>query len=338
MNFSDKRPWWVEFAFLYAGLGLFFGYYATIYFRRYPVSVVQSAAIYICLMMLFGLCLAPAFPELRFRLREHVHGRQGAAYCILLFLVPYLLYCLGTGSLHWPALTKVFGLAALPFGLFAVAPVRKSGRLNWQDVVVLLWLLSSVLFGQIAGIWNVPANLDFMARLFLLGVGSWSFLIMRRIEGTGYDFHHEFRFSASVGVLLVSFTGFAAIAIPLGFGLGFIAWNPQWRGAPALLFDFATIFLFVALLEELFFRGLLQNLLTGSLRSKYVAQGVTAVVFGLSHIRHAPFPNWRYVILATVAGWFYGSAYRNSGSLIVSSTVHALVDTLWRTWFTLPRP
>jgi uncharacterized protein len=334
MNVSDRRPWWVGFAFLYAALGLFFGYYATIYFRRYPVSVVQSAAIYICLMMLFGLCLVPGFPALRSRLREHVQGLQGAAYCILLFLLPYLLYCLGTGSFRWPALAKVFGLAALPFGLFAAAPVRRSERLNWQDVVVLLWLLSAVLFGQIAGIWNVPTNLDFMARLFLLGVGSWSFLIRRRIEGSGY----EFRFpSASIGVLLVSFAGFAAIAIPLGFGLGFIGWYPQWRGVWALLFDFATIFLFVALLEELFFRGLLQNLLTGSLRSKYVAQGAAAVVFGLSHIRHAPFPNWRYVILATVAGWFYGQAYRNSGSVIVSSTVHALVDTLWRTWFTLPR-
>jgi uncharacterized protein len=334
MNVSNKRPWWVGFAFLYAGLGLFFGYYATIFFRRYPVGVAQSAIIYICLMMLFGLCLAPGFPELRSRLREHVQGLQGAAYCILLFLLPYLLYCLGTGSLRWPALAKLFGLSALPFGLFAAAPVRKSGRLNWQDVVVLLWLLLPVLFGQMAGIWNVPTNLDFMARLFLLGVGSWSFLIIRRIEGTGY----EFRFSpANIGTLFVSFASFAAIAIPLGFGLGFIAWNPQWRGVWALLFDFATIFLFVALLEELFFRGLLQNLLAGSLRSAYVAQGVAAVVFGMSHIRHAPFPNWRYVILATVAGWFYGSAYRKSGSLIVSSAVHALVDTLWRTWFTLPR-
>lgn len=334
MNVSDKRPWWVGFAFLYAALGLFFGYYATIYFRRYPVDIVQSAAIYICLMMLFGLCLVPGFPELRSRLRERVQGLKGAAYCILLFLLPYLLYCLGTGSLRWPALAKIFGLAALPCGLFAAAPVRKSDRLNWQDVVVLLWLLSAVLFGQIAGLWNVPTNLDFMARLFLLGVGSWSFLIVRRIERTGY----EFRFpAASVGVLLVCFAGFAAIAIPLGYGLGFIAWNPQWRGVWALLFDFATIFLFVALLEELFFRGLLQNLLTGSLRSAYVAQGVAAVIFGLSHIRHAPFPNWRYVILATVAGWFYGLAYRKSGSLIVSATVHALVDTLWRTWFTLPR-
>jgi len=38
-------------------------------------------------------------------------------------------------------------------------------------------------------------------------------------------------------------------------------------GARAFAFDYLTIFLFIAMAEELFFRGLLQNLLEGSLRS-----------------------------------------------------------------------
>ena len=58
--------------------------------------------------------------------------------------------------------------------------------------------------------------------------------------------------------------------------------------------------------------------------------------FGLSHIQHAPAPNWRYVALATVAGWFYGLAYRRHRSLMASAGTHAPVDTLWRTFFTLP--
>lgn len=333
MNRTDQRPWWVQFAFLYAALGCFFGWYAPIYFRRYQVGGARSAAIYACLMMLLALSLAPGFPPLRSLLRERVNGLQGAAYGLLFFLVPYLIYCAGTGDFRWPALAKLFGLSALPFALFAAFRARSPGRMNWQDVVVLLWLILPVLFGKIAGIWNAPVNLDFMARLFLLGVGSWSFLIWRRVEGSGYEFRCSL---ANVWDLGVSFAGFAAISLPLGIGLGFIAWNPQWRGARALLFDYATIFLFVALLEELFFRGILQNLLEGSLHSRYAAQAVAAVIFGLSHIRHAAFPNWRYVTLATVAGWFYGSAYRPHRSLMASAATHALVDTLWRTWFTLP--
>jgi membrane protease YdiL (CAAX protease family) len=61
---------------------------------------------------------------------------------------------------------------------------------------------------------------------------------------------------------------------------------------------------------------------------------VASCVFGLFHIRHAPFPNWRYVVLASVAGWFYGSAYRRSGTIFGSALVHAMVDTVWRTFFT----
>jgi hypothetical protein len=335
MNRTDARHGWIHFASLYAALGLFFGWYAGLYFRRYPVGGAQRAALYVCLMLLLALALAPGFPDLRSRLRERVHGLSGAACCVLFFLLPYLLYSAGTGDFRWPALAKLLALSALPFGLFAAAPVRGPDRMNWQDALVLVWLLAPVMFGQIGGIWNVPVNLDFMARLFLIGAGAWSFLIWRKVEGSGY----EFRFSPAIARdVLVSFAAYGAIALPLGFGLRFIAWHPQWHDVASFLSDYVTIFLFIALVEELFFRGLLQNLLEGLLHSRYGAQAVAAAIFGFSHIRHAPFPNWRYVALATVAGWFYGSAYRSHRSLMASAAVHALVDTLWRTWLTLPRP
>ena len=42
---------------------------------------------------------------------------------------------------------------------------------------------------------------------------------------------------------------------------------------------------------------------------------------------------YSYVALASLAGWFYGAAFRSGGNLIASSLTHALVDTAWRTWF-----
>ena len=185
MNRTDPHPWWIRFASLYAALGLFFGWYATLYFRRYPVGGAQRAALYVCLMLLLALAVAPGFPALRSRLRERVHGLPGAAGCVLLFLLPYFLYCASTGDFRWPALATLFGLSALPFGLSAAAPVRRPERMNWQDALVLLWLMVPVMFGQIGGIWNVPANLDFMAQLFLIGVGAWSFLIWRDVGRIG---------------------------------------------------------------------------------------------------------------------------------------------------------
>jgi uncharacterized protein len=333
MSRTDQRGWQRPFALLYAALAFFFAAYSTNYLRRFPIGAASKASLYLCLMLLLALALAPGFPPLRSMLRERLPGFRGAALGTSLFLLPYLVYCAGTGDFRWPAFGKLCALSVLPFGIFAAAPLRRAERLHWRDGAALLWLLLPVVFGQIGGIWNVPENLDFMVRLFLLGVGAWSFLVLRGLEGSGY----EFRWSAAIARdSLVSLAGFTAIALPLGFWLGFIGWNPRFRSAGDLLADYATIFLFIAILEELFFRGILQTLLEGSLRSRYLAQGVAAAIFGLSHIRHAPVPNWRYVLLATVAGWFYGAAFRSHRSLMASSALHALVDTVWRTWLTAP--
>jgi hypothetical protein len=328
------RKQWAGFALVYFALSLFFAAYAAVELKRHPVGPVQVCAIYVCLLMLLALYLAPGFSFSRAWLIERLHGVRAARVYLALFLTPYLVYGAGTGDFREMAFAKLAAIAAPPFLLFAVSPVRRPRQVNWQDALVLLWLVTPVFAGQIGGIWNVPVNLDFMARLFLVGVGSWSFLIFRQIEDSGYDF----RFSRET--LFDAFRnlgGFTAIGLPLGFLLRFIAWHPQWRGTPQFVADFLGLFLFVALAEELFFRGLLQNLLEGSFRSRYGAQAVTAILFGLSHIRHAPFPNWRYVALATIAGWFYGEAYRKHRSLMASATTHTLVDTLWRTFLTLPK-
>lgn len=334
LRVGETRRQWMCLAAVYGAVALFFAFSARMELRRYPVEALPAAAIYGCLLLLFALFLAPGFAVSRNWLAARFHGPAGAAIAAAVFLLPYLLYAAGTGDFRWPAFAKLLIFAAAPFLLFTVLPVRVPQRLNWQDLIVLAWLALPVFTGATRGIWNVPLNLDFMARVFLVAVGAWSFLVWRGVAGAGY----EFTFSgATLRDSLTNLAAYTAIGLPLGLALRFIAWNPHWRGFWAFLFDFVTIFVFIAIAEELYFRGLLQNLLEGTLHSRYVAQAIASTLFGLSHIRHAPFPNWRYVILATVAGWFYGSAYRRRGSLMASAMTHALVDTIWRTWLTFPR-
>ena len=61
---------------------------------------------------------------------------------------------------------------------------------------------------------------------------------------------------------------------------------------------------------------------------------MTSILFGLSHFnkRSAHF-NWRYVILATLAGIFYGRAWREHRRVPASSITHASVDAIWSLWF-----
>ena len=316
------------FAILWAALAAFFGWYARVEIGRYPVGRTAAWSIYACFVLLAGLYLAPGFVGVRARLK-----RWHAGPIFAVFLAPYLVYAFGAHDFRWIALAKLAALASVPLGVFALAPVREPKRMNWQDGVALLWLYIPVQFHWTSGIWTVPVNLDFMARLFVVGVGAWAFVVVRGIEDAGYDFVLS---GAILRDAAVSFLAFSAIGIPLGFAMQFLAWNPRWRGAPQFAADYVTLFLFVAIAEELFFRGLLQNLLEGSIERRNLAQAMVSIAFGFSHIAHAPAPNWRYVLLATLAGWFYGMAYRKHRSLMASAGCHALVDTLWRTFLTAP--
>ena len=56
----------------------------------------------------------------------------------------------------------------------------------------------------------------------------------------------------------------------------------------------------------------------------------TACVFGLSHFnKRTTFFNWRYVLLAAIAGIFYGRAWRGDRRVGASAITHATVDTVW---------
>jgi membrane protease YdiL (CAAX protease family) len=58
-----------------------------------------------------------------------------------------------------------------------------------------------------------------------------------------------------------------------------------------------------------------------------------ARVFGLSHFnKRAAHFNWRYVLLASIAGIFYGRAWRQDRRVAASAITHASVDTVWSIW------
>ncbi len=306
------------FAAIAALAALFFGAVALGYVRRYSIPIPAATGIYTCFLGLFVLLLVPGFFAVR------------RAWAVGLLFCPYLIYAAANNDFHWMAFTKLALLAAVPMAVFIAFPVQEPDRFMWQDALAWLWLTIPVILRWETGIWTKPVNLDFMARLFTLGVAVWCWLALRRTPGTGY------RFSISLFGLretIKHFALFALIAVPLGSLLHLSVWSPRWQGVWKFCVDYITIFLFIALLEEFFFRGILQNLMTRTLGSHRRARLFASLAFGLSHILLAPAPNWRYVIVASIAGWFYGSVFAASGTLMAPAMMHALVDAVWRTWF-----
>lgn len=310
-------------------LSLVFAAVAYSYAHRFALAPSDAVCIYLSFVALLSLVLAPGFWSATHRDVFAIAGRLKFLAIIPFSCLPYLLYAAGTGDFRLSALLKLLGASAVLTALYAATVIKRLDTFNWQDIIVATALSAFVLSGQLKGIWNTPVNLDFMTRLFLIAVAAWAWVFVRPVPGIGYTF----RFGRQVfAQAALNFLYFGMIALPLSLWLHFTRWNPRWRGPGSFALDYLEILLFVALLEELFFRGFLQKLLAGSMRNAVAAQVIVSGLFGLFHILHAPFPNWRYVALASLAGWFYGSAFRKTGNLMTSTILHAAVDTVWRTW------
>jgi membrane protease YdiL (CAAX protease family) len=293
--------------------------------RRHSQHKTFVFSIIVAFVLQLALYWLPGFASVRawFEARLSRRGRALAAGAAL--LVPYVVYGSGTGA--WTALSflKLLAIAASALGIYALAPVN-SRKLGWQDLAVMLIVAVPVYIGFHRYIWTAPVYLDVMARLFSVSLAAFAVLSVRPLADVGYAWRLEIG-DWTEGLKQLAF--FAVIGVPLGFLLHFIGWHPRREGITAVALSFAGFFLFIAVAEELFFRGMLQNLLEKSVANKYMARGIASVIFGLSHINHG-FPNWRYVIMASIAGWFYGTAWHNRRSIVSASVTHAMVDTLWR--------
>ncbi len=243
--------------------------------------------------------------------------------------LPYFLATYSTPYFHW---SFVLDYAAVPVALVVLlwhaSRSDPEQRGDWRDFAVLAVLGVVVEFHWLEPIW--PAQLRSLNRLLLLDTGLYGFLVIRQLSGVGFNFVPRLRdFKIGLRELCL----YAPIAILLGLSLGFLHWHAVLPSLGKFLLSWISIFAFIAILEETYFRGWVQNLLEHRLGRTW-SLIVTAVLFGLSHFnKGATHFNWRYVLLATFAGIFYGRAWRQERRLMASCITHASVDTIWAMWF-----
>ena len=249
-----------------------------------------------------------------------------------LICLPYLLVSLDAGIFYWRWLALY---ALLPIAIAALlqrsGPRRPGWMKCWPEFLVLAILGLSVDLRWFEHAW--PANLSAFNKGLLLDAGIYGFVAIRNLEGVGFDLRLRFR---DLAIGLREFLFFLPLALALGLALGFLHLHPfgSTIGAVALKFAAAWLFtfFFIAVPEELFFRGWLQNLFEERM-GRLPALVTTAILFGLSHFnKRALHFNWRYVLLAAIAGIFYGRAWRRHRRVGASAITHATVDSVWSLW------
>jgi membrane protease YdiL (CAAX protease family) len=239
--------------------------------------------------------------------------------------VPYLVFAFPAGTLRWSVVIVVF---LLPVILSAVVDsCASSAKLVWQDAFVL-GTLAAVYLRLLTPAWPYP-KLAVLPKLYVADLALYLYIVVRKLDGAGYSFVPR-RDAFLIG--LREWFYFLPLGIGLGMALRFIHFHARVPPAMSLLLSVLITFLLVALPEEMFFRGILQNLLETRLGPK-AALLLAAVLFGLTHFNKGASFNWRYVILATTAGIFYGRAWRARRQVLASSITHTAVDVVWSLWF-----
>jgi len=243
--------------------------------------------------------------------------------------LPYLIVSIAASTFQWDW-----------FALYALLPVAVALLLqharyvdenqigNWRDYLVLLTLGLAVDLRWFEPAW--PPHLAVFNKMILLSAGIYGFLFVRELNNVGFDLRLQLR-DLRIGLREGAF--YIPIALTLGLSVGFLHVHATWPHLGRLIGAYVFTFLFIAIPEELYFRGWLQNLLERR-TGRNQALLITSVLFGLSHFnKRAVHFNWRYVLLAAIAGIFYGRAWRHSRRVAASAITHTTVDTLWSIWF-----
>jgi len=285
-----------------------------------------ACAMGVCGILLAGYLLAAA-PRMQERLLARL-GTRGGALTVLLPLGAYAMYSLGVAE-DWKFALLGAAYVLIPTLLLTAVPAGNRSSLLEYAAVLLIGL--PVVVRWMYRLFPYPPPMTHTFTILLaVNAGLAAFIFARRLPGIGYAIEWRSGFARAAGVNLLLFT---VIAIPLGEAIGFIHWEPSLERLRSVPLMAVGILFFTAWPEEFLFRGLLQNLLARTFRNQWAGLAGAAVVFGFSHILHAPFPNWKYVILATIAGIFYGLAWMKTGSLVPGAIVHGCVDVLWHVLF-----
>ena len=255
-------------------------------------------------------------------------GRHGGLIAAMVPLGAVLIYSFAITA---DARLAIAGAtyAILPTLLLTGSAGKAPG--TWQDYAAALVLWVPVQFHWMYKLFPYPAPLTHtLAIVLALSTGVAAFVLSRRLEGVGYAVEWRQGFGLQFGLLFVVY---AAIAVMLGMRIGFLTFAPSLTRSPSVLIALVGIAFFTAWPEEFLFRGILQNLLARTFRSPWAGWAVASIIFGLSHLHHAPYPNWKYVLMATIAGLFYGFAWMKTRSLVPAALVHAAVDISWHILF-----
>ena len=277
--------------------------------------------------------LLPAVPS---ALKKKLRNRPA-----LLFALPALLtaafgmVAMRLGALGLPLTLLIVAYTLVPTVCIFVQGAD-AGAATWLDLVVILMLWLPIEL-NLGGAW-IPRHAQGFLHTVAYGVALTLalvlFLAFRGMQGMKFNLPRRFMDLVDP---LIAFVLVAPILVLLGLALSFIPpfHVPGNLSLPAAAKTFGLIWVATALPEEILFRCLIQNWMMQKFGATPAVLLAASTLFGCAHLNNGPqpLPNWRYMTLATIAGFAYGKVFQRASSATASMTLHALVDATKHLFF-----
>ncbi len=251
------------------------------------------------------------------------------------FLVLSLLLAFFSQQMKWPGAIL---FVILPLTLFLwinhyfAEALRKLGFLvflilsvllltHYMEAVPSLKIFDQLLFAEGSAPFDLYLNYD---KVYLAVV---LFLMLPRLE-------RQVKLRNSVPIIVKYYVLAAILLLPLALILGIVKWEAHSN--PYILIWAINNFFFVAFAEEVIFRRYVQTGLLHYFRSTqygdFLAIFGAALLFGLAHWTGG-FTN---VMLASLAGVFYGFCFYQTSNVRSALVLHFMVNLTHALFFTYP--
>ena len=280
-----------------------------------------------------ALYLAPGFERARKLFEQAGSKLIQASLLAASALLPYLLLSVATQTFAIRSFLLLVLVVAI--ASFWYARARRGITSDLLFMVMMALVYMSKLFAEVyvRPAAHVP-SLDILGKLMWIRVGLMAVLSIRGLKDARVGLF------PSAGEWRIGIEHYLYF-LPVGGLAAYLLRAVRFQPIPVLwwMFPFVVIGTFlgmlwvVALAEEFFFRGFLQQLIAQGARNEAIGVLVASMMFGLVHLPFRRFPNWKWVMLTFVLGLFCGLAFAKARSVRASMVTHALVVTTWRVLF-----
>jgi membrane protease YdiL (CAAX protease family) len=221
-----------------------------------------------------------------------------------------------------------FALVAL---LLVLTTREQKSRLSFYFISVVAFIWFTVEFGTAPAL-RLPfdgGQIRYM-QLALIVLFLYVITLAERLPDLGFTFELTRKDWQEAAINLALFS---LIAMPFGLITGFIKPSAALPSIVEIAGRGVAIFFFIAIPEEILFRGTIHRYLERVLKwAPRLTLLLSSVIFGAAHLDNPPTVGY-YFILASLAGFFYGRTYLRTGKIVPAALVHLAVDWIWSVLF-----